>query len=134
MLIKVEDIREIRQIAKNIADERIEIYIKEAESLDVIPYIGADFYQKLSDLGDIVLSDTGQYLKDHDYGRVTFLPVASMKPHGIDRADVLKEKGVLGVAAATLINPSFIRPPLPLPGFVSNPRYRRYTPFHRTGI
>lgn len=40
-----------------------------------------------------------QYLKDHDYGRVTFLPVASMKPHGIDRADVLKEKGVLGVAA-----------------------------------
>lgn len=66
MLIKVEDIREIRQIAKNITDERIEIYIREAESLDVIPYIGADFYQKLSDLGDIVLSDTGQYLKDHD--------------------------------------------------------------------
>lgn len=39
------------------------------------------------------------YLKDHDYGRVTFLPVASMKPHGIDRADVLREKGVLGVAS-----------------------------------
>lgn len=39
------------------------------------------------------------YLKDHDYGRVTFLPVASMKPHGIDRAEVLKEKGVLGVAS-----------------------------------
>ncbi len=40
-----------------------------------------------------------QYLKDHDYGRVTFLPVSSMKPHGIDRAEVLKENGVLGVAS-----------------------------------
>lgn len=40
-----------------------------------------------------------QYLKDHDYGRVTFLPVSSMKPHGIERAEVLKEQGVLGVAS-----------------------------------
>lgn len=40
-----------------------------------------------------------QYLKDHDYGRVTFLPVSSMKPHGIERAEVLKENGVLGVAS-----------------------------------
>lgn len=39
------------------------------------------------------------YLKINDYGRATFLPVSSMKPHGIDRADVLKEKGVLGVAS-----------------------------------
>ena len=39
------------------------------------------------------------YLKIHDYGKATFLPVSSMKPHGIDRADVLKEKGVLGVAS-----------------------------------
>lgn len=40
-----------------------------------------------------------QYLKDHDYGRVTFLPVSSMKSHGIERAEVLKEQGVLGVAS-----------------------------------
>lgn len=40
-----------------------------------------------------------QYLKDHDYGRVTFLPVSSMKPHGIDRAEVLQDKGVLGIAS-----------------------------------
>ena len=40
-----------------------------------------------------------QYLKDHDYGRVTFLPVTSMKPHGIERAEVLQDKGVLGVAS-----------------------------------
>ncbi len=39
------------------------------------------------------------YLKINDYGKATFLPVSSMKPHGIDRADVLKEKGVLGIAS-----------------------------------
>lgn len=39
------------------------------------------------------------YLKEHDYGRVTFLPVSSMKPHGIDHAEVLREKGVLGIAS-----------------------------------
>ncbi len=39
------------------------------------------------------------YLKSHDYGRATFLPVSSMKPHGIDRAEVLKESGVLGIAS-----------------------------------
>ncbi|MCH5153490.1 MAG: chromosome segregation protein SMC [Clostridiales bacterium] len=39
------------------------------------------------------------YLKINDYGKATFLPVSSMKPHGIDRAEVLKEKGVLGVAS-----------------------------------
>ena len=39
------------------------------------------------------------YLKQHDYGRATFLPVSSMKPHGIDRAEVLREDGVLGVAS-----------------------------------
>lgn len=39
------------------------------------------------------------YLKQHDYGRATFLPVSSMKPHGIDRAEVLNEPGVLGVAS-----------------------------------
>ncbi len=39
------------------------------------------------------------YLKIKDYGKATFLPVSSMKPHGIDRAEVLNEKGVLGVAS-----------------------------------
>lgn len=66
MLINVDDIRKVRQIAKNIPDDRIEIYIREAESLDVIPYIGAAFYQKLSDLGDIILGKTEGYLIDHD--------------------------------------------------------------------
>lgn len=39
------------------------------------------------------------YLKQRDYGRATFLPVTSMKPRGIDRAEVLREDGVLGVAS-----------------------------------
>lgn len=39
------------------------------------------------------------YLKINDYGKATFLPVSSMKPHGIDRAEVLSESGVLGVAS-----------------------------------
>ncbi|MCM1534173.1 MAG: chromosome segregation protein SMC, partial [Corallococcus sp.] len=39
------------------------------------------------------------YLKINDYGKATFLPVSSMKPHGIDRAEVLSENGVLGVAS-----------------------------------
>ena len=39
------------------------------------------------------------YLKINDYGKATFLPVSSMKPHGIERAEVLNEKGVLGIAS-----------------------------------
>ncbi len=39
------------------------------------------------------------YLKINDYGKATFLPVSSMKPHGIERAEVLDEKGVLGIAS-----------------------------------
>ena len=39
------------------------------------------------------------YLKINDYGKATFLPVSSMKPHTIVRPEVLSEKGVLGVAS-----------------------------------
>lgn len=39
------------------------------------------------------------YLKINDYGKATFLPVSSMKPHGIERAEILDEKGVLGIAS-----------------------------------
>ena len=66
MLIKADDIRKVRQIAKNTSDERIEIYIREAESLDIIPRIGAAFYQKLDNLGDILLGQAEEKLKDQD--------------------------------------------------------------------
>ena len=39
-----------------------------------------------------------KYLNDNDYGRVTFLPIASMKPRGIEKPEVLNEKCVLGIA------------------------------------
>lgn len=70
MLIEADDIRKVRQIAKNIDKDRIEIYIREAESLDVVPYIGAEFYQKLSNIGDIVLGKTEKYLLDNDDNRI----------------------------------------------------------------
>ncbi len=38
------------------------------------------------------------YLKANVYGRVTFLPVSSMKPRTIERPQVLNEQGVVGVA------------------------------------
>ncbi len=38
------------------------------------------------------------HLKQNAYGRITFLPVSSMKPHGIVRREILDEKGVLGIA------------------------------------
>lgn len=53
MLITVDDIRKIRQIAKNIDPERVEIYIREAETIDILPRVGAEFYQRLTQVGDI---------------------------------------------------------------------------------
>ncbi len=38
------------------------------------------------------------YLHENVYGRATFLPVSSMKPHFVERPEVLKEKGILGIA------------------------------------
>jgi chromosome segregation protein len=38
------------------------------------------------------------YLKEHGYGRVTFLPVTSMKPRTIERREILRENGVIGIA------------------------------------
>lgn len=66
MLITVDDIRKIRQIAKNIDQERVNIYIREAEMLDLMPRIGAEFYQKLSNLGPIVLEKCRKTLQTED--------------------------------------------------------------------
>lgn len=66
MLITVDDIRNIRQIAKNIDLERVNIYIREAEMLDLMPRIGAEFYQKLSNLGPIVLEKCRKTLQTED--------------------------------------------------------------------
>ena len=39
-----------------------------------------------------------KYLKDNRYGRITFLPVTSVKRRRLDNDGILKEKGCLGVA------------------------------------
>lgn len=55
MIITVEDIRKIRPIAHNIDVERVDVYIREAEVLDVMPVIGAEIYERFNQLGTIVV-------------------------------------------------------------------------------
>lgn len=51
MIVTFEDIKKVRPIANNINDiKRIEPYIREAETLDVLPVIGAGLYRQLNDL------------------------------------------------------------------------------------
>lgn len=64
MLIDVEYIRRFRPIARNIADDRVEVYIREAERLDIMPAIGAELYERFSQLGRIVVDDEGNELLD----------------------------------------------------------------------
>jgi hypothetical protein len=49
-IIKPEDIRKIRPIANNVIDiDRIAPYVYEAETLDLLPAIGAGLYEQLVD-------------------------------------------------------------------------------------
>ena len=48
MIRTVNDIRNVRQVARNIDDSRVEIYIREAESLDILPAVGAEEYDRLT--------------------------------------------------------------------------------------
>lgn len=57
MIISVDFIRKYRPIAKNIDDERVEVYIRETESLDIAPVIGERLYSQLSSLGYIVVDE-----------------------------------------------------------------------------
>lgn len=47
MLIGVKDIQDIRSVANNIDPKKVEIYIAEAEMLDLIPIIGMELYNRL---------------------------------------------------------------------------------------
>ena len=64
MIITIDDIRKIRQIAGNINADRVNIYIREAELLDIEPVIGAELYEKLTNIGEIVLDDENTQLLD----------------------------------------------------------------------
>ena len=64
MLIDVEYIRRFRPIARNKADHRVEVYIREAERLDILPVIGAELYERFCQLGRIVVDEQGNELQD----------------------------------------------------------------------
>ena len=50
MIITADNIREIRDVSTMINDEkRISVYIQEAESIDVAPFIGVDVYQGIDE-------------------------------------------------------------------------------------
>ena len=70
MIIDINDIRAVRQIAGNVDEERVNIYIREAELLDLEPVIGADLYEKLTNIGTIVLDDAQTQLQDEDGGDI----------------------------------------------------------------
>lgn len=57
MIINTDYIRNYRPIAKNIDEARVEVYINEAEQLDIIPAIGAEEYQRLADESVILTED-----------------------------------------------------------------------------
>lgn len=51
MIITVEDIRRYREIATNTQHNRVEIFIRETEQLDIIPLLGVAEYDRLNGRG-----------------------------------------------------------------------------------
>lgn len=49
MIITVEDIRKYREIALNTQKNRVEIFIRETEELDIVPLLGVEEYDRLAD-------------------------------------------------------------------------------------
>ena len=60
MIINADTIRLYRPIAKNIPNEHINVYINEAEKLDILPAIGAGLYRKFSSLGMVAVRPEAQ--------------------------------------------------------------------------
>lgn len=52
MIISVQDIRKYREIAQNTQQNRIEIFIRETEQLDVLPLLGVEETERLSKAGE----------------------------------------------------------------------------------
>ena len=51
MIATIDDIRSVRDIARNIGRDRIEPYILEVEHAYIVPAIGAELYERI-DAGD----------------------------------------------------------------------------------
>lgn len=64
MIINVDFIRKYRPIALNIDEKRVEVYIQEAETLDVEPVIGAELCRKFCNLGEIATDKQGTTISD----------------------------------------------------------------------
>lgn len=66
MIITVEDIRAVRPIAHNIDSGRVDMYIREAEILDVVPAISAELYEVL-DAGENLTTEQEMMLNGGYY-------------------------------------------------------------------
>lgn len=66
MIITVEDIRAVRPIAHNIDSGRVDMYIREAEILDVVPAISAELYEVL-DAGENLTAEQEMMLNGGYY-------------------------------------------------------------------
>lgn len=63
-LITIDTIRAYRPIAENIDAERVNVYIDEAERLDILPAIGGELFKMLRNLGVITIDEDGGKLLD----------------------------------------------------------------------
>lgn len=79
MIITVDTIRKYRPIANNIRPNDVEIYIREAERLDIMPAIGVDLYMRYSQLGKIEV-DGGDNLQDEDNVNIHALQESDLTP------------------------------------------------------
>lgn len=68
MIITIDDIRNVRPIAYNIDEARVNMYIREAEILDVLPILGADLHENLSNADNLTPEEdmllNGGYFND----------------------------------------------------------------------
>ena len=69
MIASINDIKNIRPIADNIPNNRITVYLKEAENLYVIPAFGASLFKNISDNQEnfVTLLEGGFYDNDKHY-------------------------------------------------------------------
>lgn len=78
MIITVEDIIKVRAIARNIDEERVNVFIREAEMLDLIPEIGAQIYERFNQLGTIVVDADRAELQTEEGAEIYALSEADL--------------------------------------------------------
>ena len=110
MIITFDDIRKHRPIALNLDDEkRLKMYIDEAETLDVMPALGAELYKSVTDNPNnhATLLEGGYYDNDKKYfkglkaavsllayGRFILNNAVNATPFGVQRKSALDSEPV----------------------------------------